>query len=478
MQNQSAKVTAVNSPPASVPKPPKPRKRSTHPGVWLKWHRDCWYLRWREAGKDRYEATHQTNTERAVKLAELKSRALRIARDRREEDASRVAAGLAPKHDLPAPDRVRIEVVLYAYLYEITKAPGRSIATIENIETPLCNFLKWCQARSLKWLDELTLERLREWYTWLSNRRRRNGKPYKITSINQAVKPVKTALRKYVASAPHLSRDLLANVLPIVPTRSDTAKRLYHVRHAQAQKPDAIRALLTAAEAFDARSRDTGKSVDLLPPCAADFAALILTGMRSAEFTACRVGDVAFLRVDRKAQCIVDVIGKGLRQREVDLHDFTATGPALLRAMISERGADEYLSQCTGAQLRRILRYELPKYGAPRITLHDLRATCASAQLGILGMDIKRCTKRLGHGLAVAEECYLHPPRELRTKVGSVEAALRCEADFQRVARAAAKRAYEANDAQRTRTKPKAAGELARMLERAGVKLPGTKAAA
>lgn len=433
-----------------------------HPGVYLVVEPSgVIHLRWRDPEpphKWRKRSTHSTEWAVARRQAVLLSAQLRRERDRR---LLRQASGeLVTRHTIV--DAAR------AYYRRLELAPNRSSMTLRNAGDPISRFLTWCaeHARSapLRYLDELTGLTLREWYDWLAQQSRRDGKPYKISTLNQELKPVRAMLRRAAGlHAPHLNSDVLRAAIPHTPTGKRSAKYKYGLETAYRLELDQIQSVLRAALRFDAR------------PCAdfhvaSDIALMLLCGLRLAELVQLRVGDVSF---DRAELATVDVgphAAKGSEARLVHMRQFSTLAVELLHVLVDGHDATEWLSESTYDQLGDVMA-TLPSYGAPgawvtervlrdgkpherrvlrgAVSCHDLRATCATYQVALRDVDIERACERLGHTAAVAAESYIRPPRGMVYGASSLEDAM-CARDIMRdVIDAARARRRIARDAER-----------------------------
>jgi integrase len=149
---------------------------------------------------------------------------------------------------------------------------------------------------------------------------------------------------------------------------------------------------------------------------------MVAAGLRREEAVTLRFEDVKLLPVGEKMRTVLDVAGKGAKQRQVPISDTLATdldkwgayvGHAglIARSLGRRREPGESLSAVALFGLAR-------KYGArigkPELAPHDLRRTYA--QLGYdAGVPITQLSKLLGHESVTTTQRYLNLDLDLAT---------------------------------------------------------------
>lgn len=416
-----------------------------HPGVYIVAVNEWRYLRWIDPQTKRW-CKLRTGTKvlaEAKRKAVLKSRTLRRERD---ELLDRQLRGEAVVRHLIADAATR-------YYRSLAKAPKRSKHTLRNTGNPLSRFLLWCAESApgapLRYLDELTPLTLRAFYDWCGEQKKRDGGEYKISTVNQELKPLRRMLRLTAGvNAPHINTDVLRATIPHTATGKASVKRLYGLTTQQPlDAPDIVR-VLRAALAYDARSHVESH-------CAADIMLTLLTGMRIDELTSRRCADVSF---DAREHASIAVIGKGSEERATHMRGYSALGVELLHVLVDDRAPHEWLSESSFWQLRDAYR-ALPSYGAPghwttkrvlkrgepcerRVLVgaassHDVRATCLTYSLSLDGVDLTRATLRVGNTPGVAMESYVKPPKGMVYGAASLEQAMAAEDVMREVVAAA-----------------------------------------
>lgn len=413
---------------AAVPRPRPKAHDQRHPGVYIvkvkarDGGKPWLHLKWRSPDdkSERKESLGTRDPALAKRAALLKSAWLRAQRD---ASLLRLAAGLGDARRYLISDEIAM------YFGELERAPNRSPYTLKEYGRALNPFMEWCATVApgapLRYLDQLTAVTLNDWYIHVRSRRKEDGSPYKVSTVNQELKPVRTMLRRACGTrAPHLNSDILRRALPHTPTAKRKDKHLYGLETARALSVAELRALLTAALAYDAREARSERSA---APCAPDIALLLLTGLRRGELAQVRCRMVLFDEREHATLDLPAAICKGYSERKVHARGFSALVVELLRVLVAGRGGDEWLSSRDYNGLG-IALVALPEWGAPQdVTPHDLRATCDTYQLALGRIDPKRTTARMGHSLAVAEESYLQPPPGMRQGAATLEQAMGCE---------------------------------------------------
>lgn len=455
-------------PPAT---PKSTRSAAQHPGVSIKQlephprtGQARFRLRWRDPLTRRADERTLTGGTRAD--AELwaagQSDRMRTARNRRDRDAIRAEiAGIDPH--APAAVRHSIANGCRAYYRGLAEAPNRSRSTLRHADRALLAFLAWCDQMQLVWLDQLTVDLLKAYRVALVTRTRPDGRAYKVSSINQALKPVRAMLNAEHESqhAPAMHSGATRVGLKHTPVKRARDKARYGIDGAWRLTVPEIRALLTAALRFDARERRPGdESSHPRTNVAIDVAMLLLTGLRLAEYTFSRCGEARRDKAEYAVIRVLDTHAKGSDPRTVNMRGFTLVGADLLLALIRDRAPGEWLSESRYSSLSDTLR-RLHAYGAPKCSPHDLRATCATYQTAVKNLDSHRRVARLGHGIGEAHDVYIDAPEGMVFGAPTLEDAMGCRAEFRAVL--AAYRAWPYRRA-RTESRPPVAASSSQAL--------------
>lgn len=377
------------------------------------------------------------------------------ARERRQAQEVAAFAQGVPLQAITAPVRHSISDECQRYYTALAKPENRSKSTLLHAEDSLFRFLHWCAAHELVYLDQLTGPLLQSYSDHLHALRKRNGKHYKVSSVNQWMKYPRCMLR--VAAGKDrlpLNYDKIRENLKHTKIAKASDKKLHGLSTARALRPNEIKALLLAALKYDARDRTQDKLTSLglqrARPLAPDIAMLLLSGLRRREYTfltcaqavysqpdkAMLIDMPALLTVERQGRQITYPIGKKLSERLVFFRGVSHIGSQLLLELVKDRDGSEWLSMYSYHHLADALKKSLRAFGAPKCTAHDLRATCATFQLSILGLDLHRATKRLGHTETIAKESYLQPVPGQPFGVATLEKAMGCEREFKLVLKA------------------------------------------
>lgn len=380
-----------------------------------------------------------------AELSDIDALVARHAELRQTARNNRTRGGIiAAATGQPLRKRFEIEAECYRYYQEMAAPAGRPTSTLRAIERANIHLIRWARASGLTYLDELTKPTLKNFWNHEHALTTETGRAYKVSSVNQILKPIKTMLRKARVDdrALHLSDDLLSEALAHTPVDKSKYKKLHQLGGARVLDADEIQALLRAALRFDARpdkSRGNSRLVAHRPfPVAPDIAALLLTGTRRIEhaFLKCRAVSLN----TGSAGCVLTVpeaLSKTGEDRPVHMVGFSDIGAELLAAMVRGRELDEWLSFYPYQSLGTILAMLHRDYDAPECTPHDLRKTCATYQIALAHVDAHRRVLRMGHSIEMAHSTYVTPPRGLAFGAPTLEAAMCAVAEFRAVVDAA-----------------------------------------
>lgn len=385
--------------------------------------------------------------ERVNELAEVKRLGFR---NRAADARQRKAMGLATR-------RRTIASVLHEY-YDAKASPvGASEDTVVSIERSLWPFLQWCEAKPLVHMDELNQTVLREYYNTLRARRMKNGKLAKPSTINQLVKPLRAALHS-AGEDLLVSQQAMRIGLPHVRVMAAEDRELHGITTARSLEPDEIPVFMRTVRAYDARPESERRvSKDRCSePCAVDLALTLLYGPRRDELVKATVADIQIAR--SSGDVTWSIHGKGRRKRAAWSRGYTVLGAELLKLIKARHKRDEWVSEndygTLGWVMKR-LRFYTPcpacdslgqhrddnteddreqgrawvvcacgrRFEGLNYSMHDLRATCATAQM-CLDVDIKLRAARLGHRVATAESHYLHPHPDWPARAKTLEEAM------------------------------------------------------
>ena len=189
--------------------------------------------------------------------------------------------------------------------------------------------------------------------------------------------------------------------------RGDITASPFRTAEVRIRLPKRLPRCLTAVEL---RRLFTGRR-EAPPPIALAVLLLFTTGMRVAELTALRVGDIDLERRTLRVR------GKGNRERQVFLTSSEVVGE--LRAFLKDHGLHraspttpllrtEVGSRMSTDRVRRGLRRLAERAGLTRrITPHMLRHSAATSLLEA-GIDIRFVQRLLGHRSISTTEIYTH----------------------------------------------------------------------
>jgi integrase len=151
---------------------------------------------------------------------------------------------------------------------------------------------------------------------------------------------------------------------------------------------------------------------------------LVGAGLRREELVNLTFGDVVILSADGKARTVLNIRGKGSKDRPVPISDRLATALDAWGALVGSSG---YITRsiskggAIGESISAIGIFEIvAKVGAiigkPKLAPHDLRRTYA--QLGYeAGVPITQISKLLGHANMATTQRYLNLDLDLSTTV-------------------------------------------------------------
>lgn len=424
---------------AAGPKP-KSKQRTEHRGVSIRpLPNGRWRVRWRLPGGKAQQKIVQGKRTIAEAFALHQVKQLRVLRTKRRQHSLAIDMGftLEPATEL----QVTIEEECRAYYRQLVDEKKVGNTMQHAAEQAALLLLRYCAEHGLTHLHHLNMKTLSAWRTWLFAKRQDNGEPYKVSTINQWLKPVRGMLR--IASTFDriaLGHDKLALALKHTPVVKESARTKHRIKLARALDAEEVHATLTAALAYDARDRTLEQGAQVVwasRPLAPDVAMLLLFGFRRAEYTYL---DCTAVRSDAREGTWIDLpamFAKGGTSREVYTRGFTVLGAELLTALVAGRTEGkrraEWLSLWDYASLGRAVK-RLRKLGAPAdLTVHVLRATCATYQTAVAGMDSHRRVKRLGHGIQIAHDSYVKAPRGMVFGAPSLEDAMASRDVFERV---------------------------------------------
>ena len=421
-------------PTAGPPSNPYPRKVTVDnaPGCSL-WQlgEHTFSLRWRD-GLTRKQIGKRRS---ALTVKHAKLWAVKQARRNAEQRASRAEAKLeaelygkklAEAREVTEPT---IEAEFRGYYSDLASAENRSKDTLGNVEEASFLFLEWCRANELVLLSQLDRRWLSAYLAGLKAMRKRNGKPYKISTVNQWLKYPRRVLRLAVEAgrAPHLNGDILRDALKHTPIAKRKHRQLHGIKQPRALKPKQIRQLLRVAMAYDAEQLE----VEAARPVAPDLAMVLLSTFRRREYTFLRCEHVQRVKRNVYEIAVPEAVAKGYEDREIEL-GITPVGQAIALELVRNAGGEGWLSMHDYESLGQTLT-KLIARGAPKCSLHVLRATCVTYQLGVRGLNPKDGNTRAGHSMAIADADYYDPPREMASGRKTLEGVMRCRNTFARV---------------------------------------------
>lgn len=429
----------------------KRRTRSPHPGVVLRnrtWDSGAttWFARWTDPDTGKERDTNLTQLQLTTREAR-RDWAIKKARTVAKRRAD-LAAGASPRTNTP------VEKAVADYLER--RAAVLRERTLVAYRKQTSKLTAWAKGIGLRYVEDLTLPLLSDFYANLTKQRRRvpaagekrgtkqestqKRSPFGINSDLSGIRAMLNDWRRF-GLIPKLSRDDIHDGLRPVGTCRPRPEFL---------KTKALRELLEACERHDAdtfdltRDENAGQGTPGTTPKHEPVAPLVVFVLLSG----CRIGEAAALPwrlVDLQAQdgvgevLIAATATKTRQARSVDL----TVSPALRRLLTSLKlrtGGQGYVFG-NGAPLPRH-RFEAARrrlmrdYGAPAFTWQNLRQTCGTFLTnapGIFGAaSAYRSAKQLGHSVQIAERHYtglVHVPRDAET----LEEALGIEALLERV---------------------------------------------
>lgn len=150
---------------------------------------------------------------------------------------------------------------------------------------------------------------------------------------------------------------------------------------------------------------------------------LVGAGLRREELTGLAFGDVVLMPVAGKFRTVLNVTGKGAKDRAIPLSDRLAAaldewggivGPGLVARSITKGG--ELGASLSAVGIFHLVRGAGAAIGKPALAPHDLRRTFA--QLGLeAGVPITQISKLLGHSSVATTQRYLNLDLDLSTTV-------------------------------------------------------------
>jgi integrase len=307
----------------------------------------------------------------------------------------------------------------------------RSTRTKRNANDALELFIQWCRTRGLRYMDQLTQSVLVDFHTWLIvDNRRLDGRPYARSTVNLQLKYPRAMLYLALKKGRYdvLPRDKVQDALEHTPIEKASQRIRYELDGAKSLgSVDEIRRLLRAAIAYDQRSLARTRyrrCPDAAPRATVDVVNMLFSGLRLQEYTYLRVRAVT---ESAEETLEIKVLGKGSEPRDVYYRGFSPLGAEIMLASIRSRKKSEWLSEHTYGAMRSMLG-RLRKYGAPDLSPHDLRATCATFQMALGDVDANRRAARLGHEPELQHRRYiLKGIRGLKYGAVSIEDAMQCE---------------------------------------------------
>jgi hypothetical protein len=300
------------------------------------------------------------------------------------------------------------------------------------------SFAAYAERLDVEYVDQITEALLLGWVRSVimtPSQTSKSGGARWYSTIDLWNRKLKAILRRALKHAPQLNSDVLRRGLPRLKAQTDLLDvfdKLDDVARVwllaarprseggRAQSQDRLARLMRAALRYDiaqlralaAIERPTAANIAACQLASVDVSALLVGGFRNAEYTALACGSVELGRreaMDRRAR--VDVVhvlnGKGQRPREVALTGYTEIGRELIRLQIARRDAAEPVSEHSYKRLEELLRVDLPKFGAPRLSPKDLRSTGCNYGRRLHHVQPETRAARWGHSLATHQTYYL-----------------------------------------------------------------------
>lgn len=336
-----------------------------------------------------------------------------------------------PPDDGAADRRRTLSTMCAEYIVDVTRKP-RSESYEDNLHDHLNLWIKWCWARGIRYVDQLVdpnhppanLTRYRRWV--FNERRQKNGERYASSSSDLTIKIVSAALMHECGT--YTIRGLDSSMVGL-------ALKLEHAESTNQcepiKSPALIRDLIMAARAYDRREH-RGKyrrQPELAPRATRDVINLLCGGYRLDEYTSLRkraaVTDVAAAEL-----AVVTVIGKGRRDREasrtraVFYRDYSPLGAEVLLESLRGQPDNAWVSEHTYGAINNMLRALHTRYGAPLVSAHDLRATCATYMVAVAGLTSEVRAQRLGHSEEEHARTYIKQIVGLKMNAPSLEVAM------------------------------------------------------
>lgn len=249
-----------------------------------------------------------------------------------------------------------------------------------------------------------------------------------------------TALAAYAAGLPKSSRAFLKAAVRLwgekITTEAKTGATPENVNAVQATvyRIEALNQAITteAAKGEKAHTWLSQTEVRALVQCHDNMAGkrdrvvlslLVGAGLRREELAALAFDSVVLQPVGGKFRAVLNVHGKGAKDRIVPISDRLAAllddwralaGPGLIARSVSNRR--EIGESLSAVQIFRIVRSAGQRIGKPDLAAHDLRRTYA--QLGYeAGVPITQISKLLGHANVATTQRYLNLDTDLNSTV-------------------------------------------------------------
>lgn len=326
---------------------------------------------------------------------------------------------------------------------------------LRHIEDVLNPFLDWCKPKSLRYLEDLERTSvLRSWYdhqmhqpsrTQAHKRLRTDGERDPKAG-NADAKVLFTFLRwtcKESKHGPAFTSEFLNDELPIV-TERGRKQRNDNPEIGRVLSVQEIRGVLEAALKFDDAKRRRGGR--LLAP---DVALLLLTALRRAEYVQLHVQHIGVdvpSKYDPDNERVTQIsvpslIAKMQIARTIEVSRMSQIGVELLRESVRGRAITEWLSEAAYEHINGMLVDIRRDYQGPHVSSHDLRRTCATYGLKVIGMSYPDIVEYLGDSKEVANESYLRSLSGMKP-AEQVEGVMRCEPQLREILR----RLKERND--------------------------------